>query len=409
MGARIMGLLIVPNTHKPLLRRITLTNLLSFGPEPMTLELEKLNILIGPNGSGKSNLIEAISLLRATPVSGSGSDRDLHGVVRRGGGVGEWIWKGGAEKPASLEAVINRSDGDGSLSHFVSFGDEFRRFRLEDERIENRPDEYDPQEGFFYKVHRGQPVVNTAGKYERNWAIGKFEPELSILAQLRHLGQAPELSALADKYEQIRIYRDWAFGRNSKLREPQRGDDRSDRLEEDFSNLGLTLSRLRKSPKVKAAILGSLKDLYEGLDDFDVHIQAAYVEIFFTEGDFSVPAIRLSDGTLRYLCLLAILCDPDPPPLICIEEPELGLHPDILPNLADLLVEASQRTQLIVTTHSDILVDAMTERPEAVVICEKHNGRTSLSRLERADLAVWLDKYRLGQLWMRGQLGGTRW
>ena len=108
-------------------------------------------------------------------------------------------------------------------------------------------------------------------------------------------------------------------------------------------------------------------------------------------------------------CLLAILCDPDPPPLICIEEPELGLHPDILPNLADLLVEASKRTQLIVTTHSNILVDAMTERPEAVIVCEKHNGRTSLSRLERADLTMWLDKYRLGQLWMRGQLGGTRW
>jgi len=66
--------------------------------------------------------------------------------------------------------------------------------------------------------------------------------------------------------------------------------------------------------------------------------------VIFTEGDFSIPATRLSDGTLRYLCLLAILCDPEPPPLICIEEPELGLHPDILPKLADLLVSASERT-----------------------------------------------------------------
>jgi len=133
------------------------------------------------------------------------------------------------------------------------------------------------------------------------------------------------------------------------------------------------------------------------------------VQVFFSEGDFSVPATRLSDGTLRYLCLLAILCDPEPPPLICIEEPELGLHPDILPKLADLLVQASQRTQLIVTTHSDLLVDAMTEHPEAVVVCEKHDGKTEMRRLKKEDLASWLGKYRLGQLWTRGQIGGTRW
>jgi len=59
------------------------------------------------------------------------------------------------------------------------------------------------------------------------------------------------------------------------------------------------------------------------------------------------------------------------------------LHPDILPKLADLLVSASQRTQIIVTTHSDILVDAMTERPEMVVVCEKHDGQTEMRPLEQ--------------------------
>lgn len=87
------------------------------------------------------------------------------------------------------------------------------------------------------------------------------------------------------------------------------------------------------------------------------------------------------DGTLRYLCLLAILCDPEPPPLICLEEPELGLHPDILPKVADLLKAASERTQIIVTSHSDILVDAMTDCPDVVVVCEKHEGKTEMTRL----------------------------
>ena len=113
---------------------------------------------------------------------------------------------------------------------------------------------------------------------------------------------------------------------------------------------------------------------------------------------------------MRYLCLLAILCDPDPPALVGIEEPELGLHPDMLPKLADLLVGASERTQLIVTTHSDILVDAMTERPESVVVVEKHDGKTEAKRLDATkQLQDWLGKYRLGQLWTRGEIGGTRW
>jgi predicted ATPase len=131
--------------------------------------------------------------------------------------------------------------------------------------------------------------------------------------------------------------------------------------------------------------------------------------VFLHEGRFTVPATRLSDGTLRYLCLLAMLCHPNPPPLVCIEEPELGLHPDILPTVARLLREASERCQLIVTTHSDVLVDAMTDTPEAVQICEKHEGATVLRRLSAVDLQPWLERYRLGELWTSGELGGTRW
>jgi predicted ATPase len=95
--------------------------------------------------------------------------------------------------------------------------------------------------------------------------------------------------------------------------------------------------------------------------------------------------------------------------LICIEEPELGLHPDVLPALAELLKESAERTQLIVTTHSDILVDALTDRPEAVMVAEKTEIGTTLTRLDAGRLKPWLEKYRLGQLWTRGEIGGTRW
>ena len=385
------------------LRQIALSNLLSFGPGMDPLVLENLNILIGPNGAGKSNLIEAVALMRAAPG-------DIRSIVRRGGGVGEWIWKGGKGLPATVDFVVDNPKGPRPLRHVLSFREEARVFRIEDERIENeRAYENEDEPYFYYRFNQGQPMVNTIREQRRSLAHETVDVDRSILAQRRDPELYPELSYLAEIYGKVRIYREWAFGRNTVFREPQKADMRNDRLEEDFSNLGLVLNRLRRKPKAKAAILESLCDLYEGVTDFDVSIEGGTVQVFFTEGDFVIPATRLSDGALRYLCLLAILVDPSPPPLICIEEPELGLHPDILPKLADLMVAAAERTQLIVTTHSDILVDAMTERPETVVVCEKHEGMTRLRRLRKDELTVWLDKYRLGQLWTKGQIGGTRW
>jgi predicted ATPase len=81
----------------------------------------------------------------------------------------------------------------------------------------------------------------------------------------------------------------------------------------------------------------------------------------------------------------------------------------MLPGLADLLIEASHRMQLIVTTHSDALVDGLTEVPEAVVVCEKRDGSTEMSRRGKDELAAWLKDYGLGQLWRRGEIGGNRW
>jgi predicted ATPase len=123
-----------------------------------------------------------------------------------------------------------------------------------------------------------------------------------------------------------------------------------------------------------------------------------------------LSAVRMSDGTLKFLCLLAALFHPEPPPLMCIEEPELGLHPDALQLVAEALVEASESMQLIVTTHSDALIDSLSDRPEAVLVCERdsENG-TQFKRLSAEHLRNWLEHYSLGQLWRKGEIGGGRW
>ncbi|MFN7897707.1 MAG: AAA family ATPase [Cyanobacteriota bacterium] len=391
----------------PFIQRIELNNLLSFGPKGIGLDLLPLNVLIGPNGSGKSNFIEAIALMRSAPS-------DYRDVVRRGGGVREWLWKGAPEASGHMAWVVANPEGSQPLRHDLAFQAVGQNFGLVEERVEFSKNNVCLEDyEIFYLYAQGKPLIRVqerSGASYRSVTPFSLDLDRSILAQRRDPDSYPELASLASNYERIRIYREWTFGRKAIFREPQKADLPNDVLAEDFSNLGLFLNRLKtRHPAAARAILEGLTDLYDGLTEFNVLIEGGTVQVFFTEGEFVIPATRLSDGTLRYLCLLAILCDPNPPPLVCIEEPELGLHPDVLPKLADHLLAASRRTQLIVTTHSDVLVDAMSDQPESVVICEKHDGATSMTRLVADDLQVWLEKYRLGELWIRGELGGTRW
>ena len=251
--------------------------------------------------------------------------------------------------------------------------------------------------------------------YEDNRETGrstiKFEPVRSNQSVFAYIKSPtyPELTRTGEQFRCIRFYREWIFGRRSPLRGPQEADLPNDFLMEDGRNLGLVLNRLKREPKAADRLLAALRELYADIVDFHVNIEGGTVQAFLREGDITVPATRLSDGTLRYLCLLAILCHPKPPPLVCIEEPELGLHPDILPGLAELLCDASDRCQLIVTTHSDVLVDKLTDSPESVVVCEKHGGQTQLQRLEKGELDHWFEKHSLGDLWTKGELGGNRW
>ena len=393
-----------------LIHRIKLENILSFGPTTKELKLGPLNVLIGPNGSGKSNLLEAISLLQAAP-------KDLTSPIREGGGVHDWIWRGEPTAPsAKIEVIVENPVGYQPLRYQFTFAERGQRFELIDECIENsKPDSNFGTPYFFFKYQNGRPYLNIkeAGNEQksdqRQLLREDIDLEQSILAQIKDPEHYPELTHLGQVFGHIRLYREWSFGRYTPPRLPQKADLPNDQLEESARNLGLVLNRLKREPKVKRQLLEALRMLYEGVTDFDVIIEGGTVQVFFTEGDISVPATRLSDGTLRYLCLLAILCHPKPPPLVCIEEPELGLHPDILPTLGKLLRDASERCQLIVTTHSNVLIDSLTDIPETVIVCEKHDGQTELRRLSEDELGDWLERYSLGELWQRGELGGNRW
>lgn len=387
-----------------LIESLRLDGLLSFAPGAPALALRPLNVVIGPNGSGKSNLLGAIELLRAAPTA-------LAAAVRDGGGVHEWLWKGAAPAPASLDVQLHRGSDAAALRYKLQLVASGARAEVADEAIE----EAEYRDGyadhyFFYRYQNGRPTLNVrgSGKYKlRHLQRDQLSPYESVLSQRKDPELYPELSWCAAQFERIQVFRDWSFGRYAILRQPQPADLPTDFLLPDARNLGLILNQLEH--------LGAGAELNAALRRFlprfvrtSTLVQGGTVQFFLHEDGLRtpIPATRLSDGTMRFLALCAILLAPHPPPLICLEEPELGLHPDAMAIIAELLVAASSRTQLIVTTHSDALVSALSDQPESLLICDYLDG-TRLRRLQAQDVAEWLHSYRLGDLWRMGELGGN--
>ena len=396
---------------------LQMRGLLSFPPDMEPFELHGLNVLIGPNGSGKSNVIEAIELLRATPT-------DFAAAIRDGGGAAEWLWKGENGKGVA-ELEIETGDRDSGLEtptqralrYRLEFVNNNTRVEVIDEAIE----ETKPWPGydvpyFYYHFQRGNPAINIRGrtgtddqsKPPRRIERHELRPDQSVLAQIKGPDLYPEITWLGRQFGQIQIMRDWTFGRYTAPRKAQQADLPGDRPLPDFGNLALILNMIEHEP-VAFEFNELLKRFFSRFERMSTRVSAGMIQFYLHEAGFHspIPATRLSDGTIRFVALLATLLAPSPPPLVCIDEPELGLHPDAVSLIADLMVEASERTQLIVATHSDALVSALTGKPDTVIACERPGVGTTLRRLESARLEHWLENYTLGDLWRMGELGAN--
>jgi len=400
---------------KRIFQNLMLSRFLSFGDE-QEIELQPLNLLIGPNGSGKSNLIEAFRILNATP-------EDIGKPIREGGGISEYVWKGDAVyNSLEIGVKVNWESGDFHLSYGLSLFNNGLRLELLDEAIKPISDNAtNSLPEFIYSLMddgRGEiypklPIASTSTnapsevQYARD--VISVQSERSILSQFKDPSRYPAISHLQKVFSEIHFYTGWNLGRYGTLRYPQKADLPSNRLLEDGSNLGLVL--INKPFSLRQEITEKLKIVLPTVEEIFPKVEGGTVPLYIREKGFSTPtpAARLSEGTLRYLCLLTLLLDPTPPPIICLEEPEAGLHPHVVSQIAELLIDASQRTQLIVTTHSDALISGLSEHPEAVIVCERDEEGTHLKRLEPAQIRPWLDRYALGDLWREGHLGGTAW
>ena len=356
------------------IERLQVKGLLSFGPDGIDLPLEPLNVIIGPNGSGKSNLLQVLALLRADAGVGSSSMAGWQGM----------LWEGppyleeGADAQATIVATVTMPPVEEipeSLVHSISC--------------------------FVYDDCSFDESIGVVDKSGNIHLLDEFDDESEP-------NREDYLRALCLWYSRMRLYRDWTFGALAPPRRGHSGDSNVSKLSENADDLAVLISRFSSGRRKR--LVKYLDRFYEGVVDVStpVHDGKASVVVEEQSGRL-IPAARLSDGTLRYLSLLTILLDPNPPPLIGIEEPELGLHPDVISDLGELLVEASGRTQLVVTTHSPTLIDALTDYPSSVVACEKYEGQTRFRRVNPEALASWIGEQGLGEVWAGGGIGGNRW
>jgi predicted ATPase len=302
-------------------------------------ELRKLNVLIGANGAGKSNFIEFLRLIHAIAKG----DWPIH-VAKEGGGDG--LFFGGPK----MTPVI--------------------RVRL---RVDTRSYGYtlEPAADGRIVMTRLSGDELKDSDFVEAWAIYHFH-DTSSLSPMRRDQSIEDTAYLRPDASNIA-----AFLRLMREQNPP-----------DYNLIRDTIRLV--APFFDDFLLKQRKNGNETKVALDWHQKGS---------DFPFQAWHLSDGTLRFICLATALLQPDPPPTIVIDEPELGLHPHALEVLAGLLQKASQRTQVIVSTQSAPLLSQF-EPEDVITVCRK-DGASVFGRLDRKDLADWMKDYTLGELWQK--------
>ena len=392
------------------------------GFKQVELDLSPLSVLIGPNGAGKSNLLDLLMLM-----SEAGNGQLANGVYKRGGfrdiafgfdpsqevsvevrfakGVRPiWLFN-----PPSEEESNKRERDLRFKIAMRSFG--VSQFQISDELVREESST-EPSLSIDVVSRNISRVV-----FRRRGDSGAIDEEpksaqMNELAifQVRDASKYPAAAAVLQELQEWAFYRDIGVGPESPVREPavlRRGS----RLLPDGGNLSSFLYSIQQDqPDTWDEILEICRTAYPDFRTLTIPAGGGDGKVIVRwwekhhERKGGLSANLLSDGTLKLLCLIAILKSPFPPPLICIDEPELGLHPDWIKLVAEMMQSAAARTQLIVATHSPHIVARL--EPEQVIVAEKENGETRLRRLQTQELGKWLNEFNLSDLWLAGHLGG---
>jgi|HubBroStandDraft_1064217.scaffolds.fasta_scaffold50649_1 predicted ATPase len=357
----------------------------------VTWKPERLNVLIGPNRSGKSNLLRALELIRA---SAAGNLRDF---VLGKGGLPRLLWGGLAQQ---VEFEIGTAIAPDTYRFSLGPMPQSASFRVEAESLSFS----DQSAPVFFR----DGDVLTVGAPDNALAVGpaKRLPETeTYLSLLSALWTDPVPYMFQQQlrawtiHQNLHVDEDAPIRRSAVVR-------KETRISYNGQNLIPVLTTLYEGDfkdAIDNGMSAAFPDDYKELIFRETEPNRIHLYIRRKHGHREDSAADLSDGTLRFLLLLTILATPDPPPLIAIDEPEAGLHPSMLPIVAETAAAAATRTQVILSTHSPEMLDAFGDTVPAATIFEWAGDRTELKTVHGDELRKWVEEYSLSRFIFSGE------
>jgi len=377
-----------------------------------------LNLLVGPNGGGKSNVLRCLELI--STVAGGG----LQDSIEQSGGVVPILWDRKARSIGWRLHFDLAKEGWTKIEDRMVYEFELAQLRPQSSAYEIKKDTLgnwckfdakeaaspywifnrDTKEAYFYDQQAGNLVPL---EEENSDNPDGYDANESLLAQIGDIrNRIPALTRRV--IEDWNIHHDVHAQRGSAMRSPAT-TQYSKRLAPDGRNLATVLHTLYTDDReFRSQINNGMKagfgSEFERIEIQPVSAGQVQLAVQWNSSSSLHAGSDLSDGTLRFLFLLTVLCNPEPGAVIAVDEPEIGLNPSMLPIIAEYAAAAAERTQVILTSHSPEFLDAFSEMSPHVTLCHWEEGQTHLYPLEPDALAEWLERYRLGQLFTQGEL-----
>jgi predicted ATPase len=364
--------------------------------------LGRLNIVTGPNGSGKSSVYRALRLLAVTARGG------VIPSLAREGGLPSTLWAGPERFSRGMlsgEEPVQGTRRSEPVSLKLGFaGDDFgyaidlglpppsvrTQFAL-DPVIKRECIWSGPMlRPAALLVDRQGPSIRTRDE-QGDWQtiaqpVASFD---SMMTEFSDPRTAPEMIAVRETIRSWRFYDHFRTDSESPVRLPQIGTH-TPVLSDDGTDLAAALQTIREIGD-SGALDAAIDDAFPG-SSLDITNLDGRFEVLMRQHGLLRPlkGAELSDGTLRYLLLVAALLTPRPPALLVLNEPETSLHPDLLPALARLIARASQHSQVLVVSHAARLIAALErEGGSQSIVLEKQLGATRIVGADELDLPPW--------------------
>ncbi len=339
------------------------------------VELRDLNVLVGANGAGKSNFISVFALL------GRIVDGELNLFVGQAGGASALL-HGGPKGDARITLSLGFQPNGYKATLVPAARDELI---FGEERI------------WFYGEGQAKPFDASLGRGHR---------ESRLLDEIGQRGEASIAGYVVDVMRGCRVFHFHDTGPNAPVKQTGYASDNI-ALHPDAGNLAAVLLRLRETDRASyRRVVRTIQQVAPFFRDFVLIEEGGRLQLRWQQegSDVVFPADALSDGTLRFICLTTLLSLPDLPHLVVLDEPELGLHPYAIVQLADMLRAASHESQILIATQSVTLMNQF--ELDDLIVVERADGASVFDRPDPAQLQGWLSDYSLGELWEKNLLGG---